>query len=108
VAAPSTQLVQQQPASIFVYGPRTNSLAVGALIAGIATWIVCPVIAAIVAVALGHSARGQIKRSAEGGGGMAIAGLILGYIQLIAVGLFLLVFLGGSFLVGLLGVSTRH
>jgi Domain of unknown function (DUF4190) len=103
------QVVLQPPVtSVVVYGPRTNSLAVGALIAGIASWVICPFIAAIVAVALGHSARGQIRRTAEGGGGMAMAGLILGYIQLIAIGLFILLFIGGSFFAGLIGASTRH
>lgn len=105
---PTQQLAPQQPAAVVVYGQPTNSLAVGALIAGIAAWIVCPVIAATVAVALGHSARGQMRRTGEGGGGMAMAGLILGYIQLVAVGLILLFWLGGAFLVGLVGISTRH
>lgn len=106
--APSTQLVQAPAStSVVVYGPRTNSLAVGALIAGIATWVICPIIAAIVAVVLGHGARGQIRSTGEGGSGMAMAGLILGYIQLIPVGLFLLLALVG-FVIGLAGVSTRH
>lgn len=107
--ASSQQLIQVPALTpVVVYGgPRTNSLAVGALIAGIATWVLCPVIAAIVAVALGHNARSQIRRTGEGGSGMAIAGLILGYIQLIPVGVFLLLALLG-FLVSLAGVSTRR
>lgn len=96
-----TQVVQQPAStSVVVFGPRTNSLAVGALIAGIASWILCPVIAALVAVSLGTGARRQISRTGEGGGAMAMAGLILGYIQLGAVGLFLLVWLGRAILLG--------
>ena len=105
---PTQQLAQQQPAPVVVYGQPTNSLAVGALIAGIASWILCPVIAALVAVSLGIGARRQIRRTGESGGGMAMAGLILGSIQLVAVGLVILVWLGGALVLGLVGVSTRH
>jgi len=83
-----------------MYGNRTNSLAVGALVAGVASWILCPVIGAFVAVALGTGARRQISRTGERGGGMAKVGLILGYIQLGALVLFLLVWLGGAILLG--------
>ena len=85
-----------------------DRIAVGALIAGIASWILCPVIAALVAVSLGIGARRQIRRTGESGGGMAMAGLILGSIQLVAVGLVILVWLGGALVLGLVGVSTRH
>src|ERR1700687_3185352 len=93
---PTQQLAPPQPAPAVVYGQPTNSLAVGALIAGIASWILCPVIAALVAVSLGIGARRQIRRTGESGGGMAMAGLILGSIQLVAVGLVILVWLGGA------------
>ncbi len=106
--ASPTQLAQQPAStSVYVYGPRTNSLAVGALIAGIAAWVVCPLIAATVAVVLGHISRNQIRRTGEGGTGMSIAGLILGYIQLVAVGLvFLVVFVSTFF--SLIGATTHH
>lgn len=54
--------------------PRTNSLAVGALICG----FVFPILGII----LGAVAKGQIRRSngAESGGGMATAGIVLGII----------------------------
>jgi hypothetical protein len=35
-----------------------------------------------VGIVLGHVARGQIKRTGEGGKGLATAALILGYLQL--------------------------
>ncbi len=41
----------------------------------------------LVAVVTGHVARSQIKRTGEGGDGLALAGLIGGYV---AIGLFLL------------------
>jgi len=105
---PTPALAQQQPAEVVVYGQPTNSLAVGALIAGIASWIICPVVAALVAVSLGTGARRQISRTGESGGGMAMAGLILGYIQLVVVGLVILVWLIGAVAFGVVGVSTRH
>jgi DUF1707 SHOCT-like domain/Domain of unknown function (DUF4190) len=57
------------------FAPKTNGFAVGALICGI-----IPFMGGIPAVILGHVARGQIRRSGERGDGMAVAGLILGYL----------------------------
>ncbi|MEP7187111.1 MAG: DUF4190 domain-containing protein [Rhodanobacter sp.] len=65
----------------------TSSLAVVSLIFGILGWTLLPFIGAIVAIICGHLARSEIRRShldhrAEGDG-MAVAGLVLGYSQLI-------------------------
>jgi hypothetical protein len=54
---------------------RTNGFAIGALVCGIV-----PFFGGIPAVILGHVARGQIRRTGERGDGMAIAGLVLGYL----------------------------
>jgi len=54
---------------------RTNGFAVGALVCGIV-----PLLGGIPAVVLGHYARGQIRKTGERGDGMAIAGLIFGYL----------------------------
>lgn len=67
---------------------RTSTLAIVSLIGGIAGWTLLPFLGSIVAVITGHLAQGEIKR---GGGlvtgkGMAVAGLILGYLA-IALGL---------------------
>jgi len=59
--------------------PPTNGLAIGAMICGIAE-IFTLGLASIPAVILGHLARGQIKQTGERGDGMAIAGLVLGYL----------------------------
>lgn len=56
---------------------RTNGFAVGALVCGIV-----PFFGGIPAVILGHVARGQIKRTGERGDGVAIAGMVLGYLWL--------------------------
>jgi hypothetical protein len=64
----------------------TSSLAIVSLVFGILSWCVLPFIGAIVAVVCGHLARSEIRRSADGpmeGDGMAVAGLVLGYLHLL-------------------------
>jgi Domain of unknown function (DUF4190) len=85
----------QQPAQYAVVQP-TNSLAIVSLVAGIASYFVVPVIGAVVAIITGHMARGQIRRTGEGGSGLALAGLILGYVHLL-----LAVIVVGAVLIGL-------
>jgi uncharacterized membrane protein len=65
---------------------RTNSLAVAALVCGAAQVITGP-LTTIPAIALGHAARRQIRRTGEDGSGLATWGLALGYagLALIAV-----------------------
>jgi hypothetical protein len=65
---------------------RTSTLAVISLIFGIVCWIGLPFIGALVAIICGHSARGEIRRAPPGtidGDGMALAGLILGWVHLL-------------------------
>lgn len=64
--------------------PRTNSLAVVALVLG----LVFPLLAIPVAIA----ARTQIRRSGEQGDGLALAGLILGYISLLTLLVIVMIF----------------
>ena len=83
-----------------VYYPAapTNTLAVVSLVSAILSWVLCPIIAAIVAIVTGHVARSQIRTTGEGGGGIALAGLIIGYAHLVAwaIGIvFWLALLGG-------------
>jgi hypothetical protein len=65
--------------------PRTNSLAVVSLVFGILAYVCLPGLGALVAVICGHSARSEIRHAPPGsveGDGMALAGLILGWLQL--------------------------
>jgi uncharacterized membrane protein len=72
--------------------PRTNSMAVGALVCGIGQlFFLFP--ASVAAVVLGHIARSQIKRNGEAGDGMALAGLVLGWIGISLTVLFTLLIL---------------
>jgi hypothetical protein len=59
--------------------PRpTNSLAIAALVCGVVQFVVG--FTFIPAIICGHLARRQIRQTGEAGDGMALAGLILGYI----------------------------
>ncbi|UYN83338.1 MAG: DUF4190 domain-containing protein [Microcella sp.] len=69
-------------------GPKTNTLAIISLV--LAFFI------SLGAVICGHIALGQIKRTGEGGRGLAIAGLILGYLGLL-VGLLVIIFWASIF-----------
>ncbi len=68
------------------YGPagHTNGLAVASLACGVAQFLV-PLPTAILAIVFGHLARGQISRTGERGSGLALAGLVLGWAQLVLV-----------------------
>lgn len=63
---------------------RTSSLAVVSLVAGLLGWTLAPWIGSIVAIVTGHMARSEIRRDPEGveGDGLAIAGLVLGWLMI--------------------------
>ena len=60
----------------------TNGLAVASLACGLAQFAFGP-LPTIPAIVLGHVARHQIKRTGEQGGGIALAGLLLGWAAVI-------------------------
>ncbi|WDS36177.1 DUF4190 domain-containing protein [Pseudoxanthomonas sp.] len=62
----------------------TSSLSVVSLVFGILGWTFLPAIGAIAAVITGHMARAEIRRSGGQieGDGMAVAGLILGWLAI--------------------------
>ena len=61
------------PPPIYVSVPATNGMAIAALIL---VFLFYPI-----GIILGHVARGQIKRTGEGGRGLATAALVIGYLQ---------------------------
>lgn len=63
---------------------QTSSLAIVSLVSGILSWVVLPFIGSLVAIITGHMARKEIRNAPEqfDGDGLAIGGLVLGYIQL--------------------------
>ena len=78
-SGPSFGVMPYQGGYYPVVANPTSGLAIGALICGIAE-IFTLGFAAVPAVILGHLARQQIRRTGERGEGMAIAGLVLGYL----------------------------
>jgi hypothetical protein len=68
----------QYPQQIAI-SSRTNSLAGVSLGFGIGQFMI-PILGALIAVVCGHIARAQIRRNGEQGDGMAVAGLVLGYL----------------------------
>jgi hypothetical protein len=82
--------------------PQTNALAVISLVFGVLGWTLLPLIGIIVAIVTGHLALGQIRRSngTETGEGLAIAGLVLGYLGL-AVAVMAVLFI----ILGILGIG---
>jgi hypothetical protein len=63
----------------YVYTARTNPLAIASLIVSLGSLLV-GVLAAIVGVVLGHIALKQIAQRGEAGRGLALGGLITGYV----------------------------
>ncbi|MET8785774.1 MULTISPECIES: DUF1707 and DUF4190 domain-containing protein [unclassified Streptomyces] len=72
--------------------PKTNEKAVGALICGL---LCLPTagLTGIPAVVLGHAARAEIRRRGEAGDGLALTGLVLGWLSTAGWALVLVLFL---------------
>lgn len=63
--------------------PKTSGLAITSLVLGIASLLCCSIVTGIPAAICGHIARGKIKSDPTlSGGGLALAGLILGYVSI--------------------------
>lgn len=73
--------------------PKTNGMALGALITSLSGTFLCVVgtfvfflggvlglVGAVVGAILGHVARGQIRKTGEQGGGMALTAIIVGWV----------------------------
>jgi Domain of unknown function (DUF1707)/Domain of unknown function (DUF4190) len=75
---PSVVPPMWQPAPV----TRTNSLATASMVLGIAEFATMGV-TALPAVICGHIARRQMRQTAEQGDGMAITGLVLGYLGIL-------------------------
>jgi len=85
-----------QPGLAAGQGRRSNTLAVGSLVLGLVQfvgWIfVLPgLVAAILAIVFGFVSMNQIRRSGERGRGLAIAGVVLGFLAIIIAGLLVVV-----------------
>ncbi|WP_194383187.1 DUF4190 domain-containing protein [Microbacterium luteum] len=63
-------------------GARTNTLAIVSLIASISAFVILPFLGSLAGVITGHMSLSQISRTGEQGRGLALAGLIVGYVGL--------------------------
>jgi hypothetical protein len=81
-----------------------NEFAMASLACGLAQLVFGPVVA-IPAIVLGHVARHQIKRTGEQGAGLALAGLMLGWVALILV---IVLIVGLAMSVGIHGTTHLH
>ncbi|MFT4029537.1 MAG: DUF4190 domain-containing protein [Protaetiibacter sp.] len=109
---PPYQPVPTQPApgyapyttqgAAYAYAPRTNPLAIASLCVSLGTLLVGP-LASIVGVILGHIAMSQIRTRGEAGRGLALGGLITGYVL---GGIFLLLIL--AYIGLLIWLSTSY
>jgi hypothetical protein len=70
-------------------------MAIVSLVAGITSFVLVPILAAIVAIITGHMARKQIRQTGEAGATLATIGLVLGYVHLalVAIGIIVVVVL---------------
>lgn len=91
---------------------ETNNLAIVSLVAGITGWTILPFLGGVVAIVTGHMARGQIRDAAgtEDGEAFALAGLVLGYVNvalgcLAGIGFVALIAVFGSVLAALQAAS---
>ncbi|MGH2968496.1 MAG: DUF4190 domain-containing protein [Solirubrobacteraceae bacterium] len=76
---------------------QSSGKATAALVLGILGLVFCPLICSVLALVFGYQARGEIDASGGriGGRGSAIAGIVLGWIGVVIVGLFMLLLIGG-------------
>lgn len=85
---------QSAPYGAYPYAaaPKTNGLAITSLVSSIAAFVVLPFIASIVGVITGHIALRQLRTSGENGRGMALAGVIVGWVG-VALGVLAILFI---------------
>ena len=92
---------------------QTSALAITSLVSGLLGWTFLPLVGSLVAIITGHMARAEIQRSngQMDGDGLAIAGLVLGWlviaISVLTVLAFVFFFGGLAVLFGLLGLSGQ-
>lgn len=83
---PSSAPSAPPPSPVYLAAPArpTSSAAIVSLVAGLLSWILLPWIGSVVAVIAGHMARSEIRKSngTLDGDGLALAGMILGYVQI--------------------------
>lgn len=96
---PPAPMAYGSPAAAYPPVAQNSGLAIASLVCGILAWVgLLPLVGAIAAIIMGHVARSQISRSGGqiNGKGLALAGLILGYLQVVFVGLAICLFIAAA------------
>lgn len=107
--APVAEGARSQPGMPYYSGPlaiSTNPLAIASLVCSIGSWFILPIVGAIAGVVLGHVALSQIRRSdgTQDGHGMAVTGLVVGYIHLAIVPIIIVLVI--LFVAGVIGAAS--
>lgn len=92
-SAPAGQPYAQTP----MYGYPKNNLAVISLVLGIVGLVLCGFVAGIPAVIVGNNAKKAVARGEANNGGMATAGIVLGWISIAWGIITIILFLTGAF-----------
>ena len=87
---------------------QTSSLAIVSLVFGVLGWTLLPLLGCLVAVITGHLGRAEIRRDPEQyqGDGLAVIGLVLGYVGIALAVLAAAVFV--LFFGGLIWLGSHH
>ena len=83
-----------------------EGFAIASLVCGIVAYVAVPLLGALLAVIFGHMSQAQSKAAGEATPGMAIAGLVLGWVQL--GGAILILFLLAILLLGSVAAVSAH
>lgn len=92
--AQQVQPYPQQPMVVMAPATPTSGTAVFALVAGLGSFVTCG-LSGVLAIIFGHAAMKETKTGRRGGHGMAVAGLVLGYVTAIPWLLFFVMMLLG-------------
>ena len=91
--SPAPAAPEPRPVAVRTTVTQTSGMAIASLVMGIAGWTLFPFLGSILAIIFGYAARREIRQQPERltGDGLAVAGLVLGWIMvgLSAVALFL-------------------
>jgi hypothetical protein len=79
--------------------PKTNEKAVGAAICGVLC-LVTAGLSGVPAVILGHASRAEMRRTGEGGEGLALTGLVLGWLSVAGWSLLLILLFAAALVSG--------
>ena len=90
-----------------MYGYPKNNLAVWSLVLGIVSLVLCGFVAGIPAIILGNNAKKAVARGEANNGGMATAGIVLGWISIGYTVLMLILFMTGA-VGGFLNTSSTY